>query len=177
MTTDVLSARRLAAAAADRLFVMDKWRYHPAVEAMRTDIVAGCVGEVLAIRTTRWGWGNPHRDVSALWMLAPHDLAIVLHLIGSIPPVWSAFAVSAQQPDIGAVALLKPARGPSVTLDIGIASPEYRRRCLVIGTRANLELRDSYDERIFVRDGAPGVADASERLMFPEVWASYPASG
>jgi len=35
LTTDPVSAHRLSVKASDRLFVMDKWRYHPAVEAMR----------------------------------------------------------------------------------------------------------------------------------------------
>jgi predicted dehydrogenase len=157
MTADVLSARRLAAASEGQLFVMDKWRYHPGIDAMRAEIAAGRVGEVLAIRTTRWGWGNRHGDVSALWILAPHDLAIVLHLVGDIPPVSSAYPVSARQPDLGVTAHLRADRGPSVTLDIGIASPDHRRQCLVIGSRATLHLRDSYDNRVFVRDGPPGL--------------------
>jgi predicted dehydrogenase len=165
MTADIGSARRLTAAAENRLFVMDKWRYHSGIEAMREEIAAGRVGEILAIRTMRWGWGNPHSDVSALWILAPHDLAIVLHLIGEIPPVRSAFTVSTREPDLGVTAHLRGERGPSVTLDIGIASPDHRRRCLVIGSRATLELRDGYDECIFVRDGAPGEANASERAI------------
>ena len=165
MTADLASARRIAAAANGKLFVMDKWRYHPAIEAMRREIAEGRVGEVLGIRTTRWAWGNPHPDVSGLWILAPHDLAIVFHLLGRIPEVRSVSAVCAKQPELGVTAHLGSGSDPSITIDIGIASPEYRRRCLVIGTQATLELRDGYDERIFVRDGAPGSPDAAERTI------------
>jgi predicted dehydrogenase len=165
MTADADSARRLAAAAEGRLFVMDKWRYHPGIQAMRTEIDSGRVGEVLALRTVRWGWGNPHSDVSALWILAPHDLAVVLHLTGTIPDVRGAFPASTREPGLGVTAHLGTGGGPCITLDIGIASPEHRRRCLVIGSRATLELRDGYDERIFVRDGAPGATGAPERTI------------
>ncbi len=34
LTDDAAAAERLAAQAPDRLFVMDKWRYHPGVEAL-----------------------------------------------------------------------------------------------------------------------------------------------
>lgn len=163
MTADVESARRLVRAAADRLFVMDKWRYHPVIEAMRTEIASGRVGDVLALRFTRWGWGNPHSDVNGLWILAPHDLAITLHLIGRIPEVVEAWAAIPHQPDLAMTAVLKGEGTPSVSLDISVASPEHRRRCLVIGSRMTLELRDGYDDRLFVREGAPGAADALVR--------------
>jgi predicted dehydrogenase len=165
MTADVVSARRLAAEAGDRLFVMDKWRYHPGVEAMRQEIAAGHAGEVLSIRMTRWGWGNPHDDVSALWILAPHDLSILQHLIGTIPPLRFAVAAIKAKPDLGFTVHLGTAEGPTVSLDIGIASPEHRRRCLIIGSRATLELRDGYDQSIFVREGAPGDPAAIERSI------------
>ena len=35
----------------------------------------------------------------------------------------------------------------------------------MIGSKATLELRDGYDERIFVRDGAPGDFRASDRVI------------
>ena len=160
MTADLESARRLTKAAGDRLFVMDKWRYHPGVEAMRAEIASGRVGDVLAIRTSRWGWSNPHTDVSALWILAPHDLAIVLHLVGSVPAVQS--AVSARYGDMvfGLTVHLANDSGTSATLDIGIAAPDHRRRCLVVGTRASLELRDGYGNCVLVRNGTPGSPDA-----------------
>jgi hypothetical protein len=50
-----------------------------------------------------------------------------------------------------------------VTLDISIASPEHRRRCLVIGSKMTLELRDGYDDRLFVREGFPGSEAAIAR--------------
>jgi predicted dehydrogenase len=165
MTADLASARRVTALAGDRLFVMDKWRYHPGIDAMRQLIAAGRLGEVLAIKTTRWGWGNPHRDVSALWILAPHDLAIVLHLIGWIPPVCSAAPVVAGDTELGFVAYLGADRGPAVMIDIGTASPGHYRRCLVIGTEATAELRDGYDQQVFTRDGPPGALSAREGTL------------
>lgn len=164
MTADVESARRLASIGEGRLFVMDKWRYHPVIQAMRDEIQAGRIGETLGIRTTRLGWGNPHRDVSALWILAPHDLAIALHLLGEIPPVRGAWPLAARKPELGFTAHLRGSRGAFVTLEVSAASPEYLRRCAVIGSRGTLELRGSYDDRLFFRDGAPGAAGAVERV-------------
>lgn len=164
MTNDLMLARRLVQRAGDRIFVMDKWRYHPVVEAMREEIASGAIGEVLAIHCVRQGWSNPHRDVSCLWILAPHDLSIVLHLTGRLPPLIAAFPAAPGRADLGVTARLGGAGFPDVMLDLGIASPEHRRRCQVIGSRGCLELRDGYEERLFVRDGAPGDPDATERV-------------
>jgi len=165
MTADLASARRLARAAGDRLFVMDKWRYHPAIEAMRAEIASGRVGEVLAIQTVRMGWGNPHDDVSALWILAPHDLAIVLHLVGSLPRLRAVQPLTARNPSLGLTAFLAEDGLPSVEMTIGIASPDHRRRCLVVAGRATMDLRDGYDRQIFIRDGEPGAPDAGARSL------------
>jgi len=163
MTADLASARRLTAAAGDRLFVMDKWRYHPGIEAMRCEIAAGRAGEVLAIQSLRLGCSNPHSDVGTLWILAPHDLAIALHLLGALPQLRAVQPLTARHPDLGFTAFLAEEGLPSVELTIGIACPEHRRKCLVVGSRATLELRDGYDSEIFVRDGAPGAPDATAR--------------
>ena len=93
LTDDVDDAERLAAAAPDRLFVMDKWRYHPGIELLGEIARSGELGRVVGLRTTRVGWGNPHDDVDMVWILAPHDLSIALEILGSVPPPRSAVAV------------------------------------------------------------------------------------
>jgi predicted dehydrogenase len=164
MTADVASARRLAQAAPDRLFIMDKWRHHPGIEAMRREVAAGALGRVAAIRASRWQWSSPHLDVSPLWILTPHDLAITLHILGRLPPVAQAFAVVAGRPELGTTAVLKD-DDVQVILESGIIETGHRRRCLVVGERGTLELTDAYDEGLRVRRGAPGDAAAVEGFL------------
>ena len=82
LTVDCESARFLVETAGERVFVMDKWRYHPAIEMLADMIGNGELGRLRTIRTRRVGWGNSHHDVDAVWILLPHDLSIVLHLLG-----------------------------------------------------------------------------------------------
>jgi predicted dehydrogenase len=90
---DVAAARRLAALAPERLFVMDKWRYHPGVLALAEIAHSGRLGAVRGLRTTRVGWGNRHaHDVDSIWVLAPHDLAIALEILGRVLTPSSAVA-------------------------------------------------------------------------------------
>ncbi len=155
MTVDPISARRIAAAAGDRVFVMDKWRYHPGIERMRQEIAGGTVGEVQGIHIQRWGWGCSHSDVSAIWILMPHDLSIVLHWLGEIPPLRFVSPTLLGPIDTGLIAQLGDTGGPPITIDVSIAAPEHRRTFTIVGSKASLELRDSYDTAIRVRRGAP----------------------
>lgn len=165
MTADLASAERLARQAADRLFVMDKWRYHPVIEAMRQEIADGGIGDVQAIRTERWQWGNPHDDVDALWILAPHDFAIVLHLTGDVPPVTDAHAAVPSRPELGTFIALGAADAPTVMVNLGVTGLTHERRCVVIGTAGCLQLSGGYESEMLVRRGAPGDRDATEERV------------
>ena len=63
LTTTPRRRRRLAERAPDRLFVMDKWRYHPGVLELAAIARERRLGAVAGLRTVRVGWGNPHDDV------------------------------------------------------------------------------------------------------------------
>ena len=73
---------------------------------------------MVAIKTSRWQWSSPHGDVTPLWVLAPHDLSICLHVLGRIPPLRQAFALIPGRPDLGMIA-----EGDRVVL-VNTASPE-----------------------------------------------------
>ena len=65
MTSDVASAERIVAQAGDRVFVMDKWRYHPGIEMLRQQVRSGRLGRPIALRSYRWGWSLTHDEVDA----------------------------------------------------------------------------------------------------------------
>jgi len=85
MTADRESALRLAREAPERLFVMDKWRYHAGIEMLGDIARTEELGPVEGLRTTRAQWGSPHADVDISWILTPHDLSIALEVLGKIP--------------------------------------------------------------------------------------------
>jgi predicted dehydrogenase len=163
MTCDVASARRIVSQAGERVFVMHKWCYHPGIERMRREIAAGNLGEVRGIHIQRWGWGNPHADVNPLWILMPHDLSIVQHWLGAIPPVAWARATTRESAD---QALVVQLGGPvPVTIDMSALAPEHRRTFTITGSKATLELRDSYDSAIRMRRGPPGDTRAAAETL------------
>lgn len=156
MTSDVASARRIVELAGDRVFVMHKWCYHPGIERIRQEIASGRFGTIRGIQIQRWGWGCPHTDVSAVWILMPHDLSIVQHWLGTLPELRWMRPTLLGAPDLGMIVQLGGDGTPPVTIDMSIAGPEHRRVFTVVCSQATVELRDSYDTAIRVRRGPPG---------------------
>lgn len=52
LTNDLTAAHRIVDSADDRVFVMDKWRYHPGIEELRHIGDSGELGNVLGLRLT-----------------------------------------------------------------------------------------------------------------------------
>lgn len=57
--------------------------YHPVVQKLRELIVNGELGEVRYIYSQRLNLGTVRGDENALWNFAPHDISVVLYLIGA----------------------------------------------------------------------------------------------
>lgn len=159
MTVTAESAARLARLGGDQIYVMQKWRYHPAIDRIRQEIDNGRLGELRAIRIQRWGWGNPHGDVNGLWILMPHDLSIVLHWLRHLPALHSVRRVVPGPIDAGLIVRLGD-RAPLVTIDMSTTAPLHRRSFIVVGSAGSAELRDADDATVHLRLGPPGGNDA-----------------
>lgn len=170
LTCDAASAERFAAAAPDRLFVMDKWRYHPGVEALAALARSGELGPVLGVRTRRLQWGTSHGDVNALWTLAPHDLAIALEILGTLPAPRAAVAEVLDGVPVGMNAVL--GTRPWVSLEISTRSREHRREVQLQCEGGVAVLADGYSKELELYRGAPPEketkAPAPERRPFSE---------
>ncbi|MEM9435809.1 MAG: Gfo/Idh/MocA family oxidoreductase [Pseudomonadota bacterium] len=60
-------------------------RYNPAFEQLLELVSAGTLGRLQFASATRKGFGKFFPGVSAIWDLAPHDLSMILPLIGRAP--------------------------------------------------------------------------------------------
>ena len=165
LTADLSSARRIAALGGDRVFVMDKWRYHPGIEALAELARSGELGRPLGLRTTRVSWGHRFTDVDTVWIHAPHDLAIGLEILGAIPPVRSAIGERMNGSLTGLVALL--GGEPWQALEISASSPERRREIRLHCEQGTAWLADSYATHIGVSRGLGGASE--QRPISPEM--------
>jgi predicted dehydrogenase len=165
LALDVERTRRLAAAAPDRLFVMDKWRYHPGVEELGAIARSGELGAVVGLRTTRIGWGNPHGDTDSVWILAPHDLAIALEVLGFLPEPRAAALERVGRKATGIVGLL--GNDPWLALECSAASGTTRREVRLLCTGGVAILGESYADHVLLLRGTPEPGEASEREERP----------
>lgn len=131
---------------ADLLFVMDKWRYHPGILELARLAQSGALGEVQSISCTRWGWRSHPLDVSAIWHLVPHDLAIILEILGFLPE--PRFARVEYHGDIlsGGVVLLGDQ--PWGEIRFSERREQHYREVRVHGAAALAILSDSYSPAI-----------------------------
>jgi predicted dehydrogenase len=158
LTADRESASRLACQAPERLFVMDKWRYHPGIEMLREIACAEELGPVQGLRTTRAQWGNPHADVDISWVLMPHDLSIALEVFGKIPRPRHAVA---EQTDGQLTSLLgilgSEPDGPGepwLVIEVSSRHPQYRREVRLHCRDGVAVLDDGYSPGIAVTRSA-----------------------
>src|SRR5262249_54487931 len=59
--------------------------FHPAVRYLKDMVDRGELGDVHYIYSQRVNLGKVRRDENALWSFAPHDLSVILYLVGQEP--------------------------------------------------------------------------------------------
>lgn len=152
ITVDLQSAQRLATIASDRLFVMDKWRYHPGIEMLAKIARHEELGPVIGLRSKRIGWGNPHNDVDGVWVLMPHDLSIALEILGEIPSPRDAIAETVDGVPLGLIGML--GNNPWVMIEVSTRSTQ-RTREIQLHCRDGIAcLADGNDDHIQIVTGS-----------------------
>src|SRR2546423_8826952 len=88
LTLDVEEGEALVELANARgaiLMVGHLLEYHTAVLRLRELIASGDLGELRYIYSNRLNLGKVRREENILWSFAPHDIAIILRLVGAWP--------------------------------------------------------------------------------------------
>lgn len=92
LCTDLAQAQAITACLRGPLHLMDVWRYHPVVEALRVQVLAETLGPAQGLRLTRANWTSPRTDVDSAWNLAPHEISIFREVFGVMPEPRAALA-------------------------------------------------------------------------------------
>jgi predicted dehydrogenase len=148
LTADAASARRLAAAAPDRLFVMDKWRYHPGVRELARIARSGELGEVVGLHARRVTLGHRYTDVDTVWIHAPHDLAIALEVLGEVPPPRQAVPELVDGELAGMIAIF--GERPWMALEVSTLAPAHRRELRLVCEGGVAQLDGGYADSVVV---------------------------
>jgi predicted dehydrogenase len=149
LATSVADAERALSLGGDRLFVMDKWRYHGGVEALAMLAASGEFGPVRALHTWRLGTRHGHDDVDPIWTLLPHDLAIVREILGFVPAAAEAVAERTDGCISGMTA--RVGNDPDCVLEISAGRSEHRRCIELIFDTAAAIVDGARDTAIEIR--------------------------
>ncbi|MFP4120222.1 MAG: Gfo/Idh/MocA family protein [Coleofasciculus sp.] len=155
MTLRTAEARHLADyAAAHSLILMvgHLLLYQPAIAWMREYLVSGKAGKVLHVATQRLKLGKVRREENVWWSFAPHDLSVVLDLLGN-PQI--------RQVQAQGQAILQPGIEDNVHVDLEFVGgqtahlhcswywPQLQRSTVVIGSEQML-VYDEVSQRVTV---------------------------
>ncbi len=120
--------------------------YHPAMDRLGKMIAAGELGTLLYIYALRVNLGRLRRDENAMWSLAPHDVSMILHLLGEEPETVTARGGSYLQkgiPDVAFVNLRFPS-GVLAQIQLSWLDPRKERRLTIVGSRKMVEFDDAH---------------------------------
>ena len=82
---DAEKMKKVAEGTGRILMVGHLLEYHPAVLKLREMITSGELGKINYIYSNRLNFGKVRTEENALWSFAPHDVAVILRLMGQAP--------------------------------------------------------------------------------------------
>ncbi|MFN8497378.1 MAG: Gfo/Idh/MocA family oxidoreductase [Anaerolineae bacterium] len=136
----VAQAQTLVDLAAERdltLMVGHTFVYSPAVEMLKLIVESGELGEIYYIHSSRTNLGLFQRDINVIWDLAPHDISILLYVLGRMPTSVSSSGASLLQEDVHDVARMTidfPGR-VQAHVHVSWLDPCKVRRLTVVGSK------------------------------------------
>jgi predicted dehydrogenase len=150
--------------------------YHPAIFKLRELVSSGALGKVRYIYSHRLSLGKIRREENILWSFAPHDIAIVLRLLGTSPfevVACGGSYISANIADVTVTNLLFD-NGVRAHIFVSWLNPFKEQRLVVVGSKKMASFDDVnkklmlYDQHVDWNDGAPvPVSKGGQEIPFP----------
>ncbi len=159
LTDNAAEARELCLLA-DRLgrvlMVGHTFMYNPAVEYLKNLVSSGALGAIFYADAARLNLGLFQRDTNVIWDLAPHDLSILLYVLGAEPEAIRARGVShigaRRQIDVASLDLAFPG-GMVGNIRVSWLDPCKVRSVTIVGSNKMAVFNDvASDEKVRVYD-------------------------
>jgi predicted dehydrogenase len=156
------------------LMVGHTFEYNVAVHALKNLIDSGELGDIYYLDAARLNLGLFQKDADVLWDLAPHDVSILIYLMGHPPISVSARGMSCVFNDIQEVAYLNLVFPRNIMAHIHVSwlDPCKVRRVTVVGSKKMAVYNDlETNEKIKIYD--KGVEAPAYPSNFGEFQCSY----
>jgi predicted dehydrogenase len=151
------------------LMVGHTFIFNAAVRKIRELVETDEIGEVLYVYSSRVNLGRIRQDVNALWNVAPHDVSIVNHVLGSLPVRVRAVGRSYLQPGIEDVvfAVFEYPGGALAHVHASWLDPSRTRRTTFVGSKKMIVYDDVESEgKVKIYD--KGVRRAGQEAEYGE---------
>jgi predicted dehydrogenase len=150
--------------------------YHPGIVRLQQLIQMDALGKVQYIYSNRLSLGKVRREENILWSFAPHDIAVILRLVGGLPFQVVACGGSYVQPNIADVTVTNLLFDNGIRAHIFVSwlHPFKEQRLVVVGTRKMATFDDVakklvlYDQRVDVQNGEPiPLKGEGQEIVYP----------
>ena len=111
--------------------------YNPAVQELRRLVQSGDLGRIYYGDAARLNLGLFQRHANVLWDLAPHDISILMHVLGQDPVMVSARGSTCVQAGVHDVCYVEIqfSAGTSAHVHVSWLDPDKVRRLTLVGDR------------------------------------------
>jgi UDP-2-acetamido-3-amino-2,3-dideoxy-glucuronate N-acetyltransferase len=126
-------------------------RYHPAVQKLKDLLDAGELGRIQYVYSNRLNIGKIRKEENILWSFAPHDISLLLFLLGEMPKEVSAHGGNYVQPNVADVTLttMSFASGVKGHIYVSWLHPFKDQKLVIVGDRRMAVFDDvSQDQKL-----------------------------
>jgi UDP-2-acetamido-3-amino-2,3-dideoxy-glucuronate N-acetyltransferase len=119
-------------------------QYHPIFKTIREYVGAGKIGEINYIYSNRLSFGKVRTEEDVIWSFAPHDISMILSLIGQEPEHVNANAISILQKNIADTATIHLEFKSELKSHISVSwlHPYKEHKLVIVGQSAMLVFDD-----------------------------------
>jgi UDP-2-acetamido-3-amino-2,3-dideoxy-glucuronate N-acetyltransferase len=151
LSLSIEEGRQLVALACERqrvLMVGHLLWYHPAVLKLRELVEEGELGRIQYIYSQRLNLGRIRREENILWSFAPHDISVILGLVGEMPNAIQAQGGNYLHDRIAdvTVSLLSFPSGIKAHIFVSWLHPYKEQKLVVVGDR-KMAVFDDVEEK------------------------------
>lgn len=157
--------------------------FHPAIQKIKSLIESGEIGDMLFIDAMRMNLGQIKKDVSAMWDLAIHDLAIIDYLMDGKEPFYiNSVGEKYYNPKESLCFLTLRYDGFISHIQSSWISPLKERKLIVVGTKKMIVFDDmKVSEKLMIYDKGVNVIfgenteynDYAVKIRDGDVWIPY----
>ena len=159
-----------------QLMVGHLLQYHPCFKMVRSLIEAGELGSLSYVYSNRLSLGKVRSEEDVIWSFAPHDISMILSLIGEEPEVVRVDSSCMLQPGIADTAMLHMEFSSDVKAHVSVSwlHPFKEQKLVIVGQEGMLVFDDTrpwneklalYRHNIKSVEGSPTIEKAEVEYL------------